>query len=86
MKRLQREEVKEATEFYNRIKADRDVQDRKFELETQVWREEECEVVEGGCECECVCARIKAKREKKRRWCKRKIQVKAVYRLGGRGV
>lgn len=36
LKQLQREEMKEATEFYGKIKVDRDSQDRKFEVETGV--------------------------------------------------
>lgn len=36
LKQLQREEMKEATEFYGKIKVDREVQDRKFEVETGV--------------------------------------------------
>ena len=35
MKRLQREEIKESTEFYNRINGIREVQDRKSESERQ---------------------------------------------------
>ena len=38
LKQLQREEMKEATDFYNRIKVDKEVQDKKFETESQVQR------------------------------------------------
>lgn len=40
LKQLQREEMKEATEFYARIKIDREVQAKKFEIEAAVsaWR------------------------------------------------
>ena len=33
LKQLQREEMKEATEFYDRIKVDKDAQEKKFESE-----------------------------------------------------
>lgn len=36
LKQLQREEMKEATEFYAKVKLDRDTQERKFELEVVV--------------------------------------------------
>ena len=36
MKLLQRLEMKEATEFFNKITNDREVQDKKFEQENQV--------------------------------------------------
>ena len=36
LKQLQREEMKEATEFYAKIKVDREVQDKKFEVENAV--------------------------------------------------
>lgn len=36
LKQLQREEMKEATVFYNKISGEREVQDRKFEMEVQV--------------------------------------------------
>ena len=36
LKQLQREEMKEATDFYTRIRVDKEAQDRKFELENQV--------------------------------------------------
>ena len=36
LKQLQREEMKEATEFYAKIKVDREVQDKKFEIESTV--------------------------------------------------
>lgn len=36
LKQLQREEMKEATDFYTRIRLDKEAQDRKFELESQV--------------------------------------------------
>ena len=36
MKRLQREEMKEAVVFYDKIKAEREVQERKIEIELQV--------------------------------------------------
>ena len=36
LKQLHREEMKEATEFYAKIKVDREVQDRKFEVENAV--------------------------------------------------
>lgn len=35
LKQLQREEMKEATVFYNKISGEREVQDRKFEMEVQ---------------------------------------------------
>ena len=35
-KQLQREEMKEATDFYNRIRFDKETQDKKFEAENQV--------------------------------------------------
>lgn len=36
LKQLQREEMKEATEFYAKIKVDREVQEKKFEAENAV--------------------------------------------------
>ena len=36
LKQLQREEMKEATDFYTRIRVDKEAQDKKFELESQV--------------------------------------------------
>ena len=36
LKQLQREEMKEATEYYNKIKLDREVLERKCETELQV--------------------------------------------------
>ncbi len=36
LKQLQREEMKEATEFYAKIKVDHEVQEKKFEVETAV--------------------------------------------------
>ena len=36
LKQLQREEMKEATDFYTRIRLDKEAQDKKFELENQV--------------------------------------------------
>ena len=36
LKQLQREEMKEATDFYSRIRLDKEAQDKKFELESQV--------------------------------------------------
>lgn len=33
---MQREEIKEANEFYNRIRLDREVQEKKFESEAMV--------------------------------------------------
>ena len=36
LKQLQREEMKEATDFYNRIRLDKETQDKKFESENQV--------------------------------------------------
>ena len=36
LKQLQREEMKEATEFYAKIKVDREVQEKKFEVENAV--------------------------------------------------
>lgn len=36
MKLLQRLEMKEATEFYNKITSERDIQEKKFEQEQQV--------------------------------------------------
>lgn len=36
LKQLQREEMKEATDFYTRIRLDKETQDKKFELENQV--------------------------------------------------
>lgn len=35
LKRLQREEMKETTEFYHRIKGEREVQEKKVETERQ---------------------------------------------------
>lgn len=35
LKRLQREEIKETTEFYNRIRVEREAQDKKVDLERQ---------------------------------------------------
>ena len=35
LKRLQREEMKETTVFYNRIRVDRDVQEKKCDVERQ---------------------------------------------------
>jgi len=35
-KQLQREEMKEATTYFNKIKAERDTQEKKFEMEVQV--------------------------------------------------
>lgn len=36
LKQLQREEMKEATEFYAKIKIDREIQEKKFEVENVV--------------------------------------------------
>lgn len=36
LKQLQREEMKEATEFYGKIKVDREIQEKKFEIENAV--------------------------------------------------
>lgn len=36
MKLLQRQEMKEATEFFNKITAEREAQDKKLETEQQV--------------------------------------------------
>ena len=36
LKQVQREEMKEATDFYNRIRLDKETQDKKFEAENQV--------------------------------------------------
>lgn len=36
LKQLQREEMKESIVFYGRIKVDKEVQERKFDNETQV--------------------------------------------------
>ena len=36
LKQLQREEMKEATDFYNRIRLDKETQDKKFEADNQV--------------------------------------------------
>lgn len=36
LKRLQREEMKEGSEFYARIKIEKDIQEKKFEAEQQV--------------------------------------------------
>ena len=39
LKQLQREEMKEGTDFYNRIRLDKETQDKKFETENQVRQE-----------------------------------------------
>ena len=36
LKQLQREEMKEATEFFTKIKLDREIQEKKFEMENMV--------------------------------------------------
>ena len=36
LKQLQREEMKEATEFYTKMKVDREVQDKKHDIENAV--------------------------------------------------